>query len=550
MKSALLLAFVLVSFVAVSQKLPLEYHFSKDGRRLARGGSLNTGLYDLSTFKTVELDFEQENYWQLLTNNYDSETPIAASLKYDGNFIGDIGVRFRGHSSYFTIKKSQKKSFKLDIDFISDSLRLRGYKNLRLNNAHQDPSFMREVLYSQLASEYMPMAKVNYVNLFINGQDWGVYVNSQHQDKTFLKEWYLTNDGAFFRANNDNLTRSSAWYQNAGLKYLGETAIFYREFYSLKSSDIEQPWQKLARICEILTEENNNDLAFIEKYIDVDQALWFLASENIFMDDDSYVHKGAMDYLIYIEAETGQANLVEYDGNTIMQFGEGNRVLWNPFKNSNNSDYPLLYKLLNIPKFKQRYLAHYRTILDETMTLETVKPFIDSLDNLIRKEVLKDTKKIYSYNDYLKSLENLKEFVVERKAFLNSDAQVKQMAPRITRTEYFNHNREMDAPPFIDEPVIINAWISEDVPVKKVNLYYSDKMVGNFKIISMFDDGMHNDEDVGDGIYGVELPGFREEGLVRYYIEAMADTESQSVSYSPAKAENEVYVFTVRDKSF
>lgn len=143
----ILLLFCLLNVCALrAQNLPLEFHYSEDGQRLLRGGKTNTGLYDLTEIKTVELIFQQSNYWKQLRDNYETETPIVATLIYDDIVIGEVGVRFRGHSSYAETYTSDKKSFKIDVDFVNDGLRVEGYKNLRFNNAHEDPSFMRVTL--------------------------------------------------------------------------------------------------------------------------------------------------------------------------------------------------------------------------------------------------------------------------------------------------------------------------------------------------------------------------------------------------------------------
>ena len=66
-------------------------------------------LYDVDTVRTLELTFHQRNWWQQLTNNYSSKTYIKADLKVGSVTYKDVGVRFRGNSSYKAIGSSQKK---------------------------------------------------------------------------------------------------------------------------------------------------------------------------------------------------------------------------------------------------------------------------------------------------------------------------------------------------------------------------------------------------------------------------------------------------------
>ncbi len=78
------------------------------------------------------------------------------------------------------------------------------YKTLNLLNSHEDPSFLHTVLYSWIARSYIPAPKANLVRVVINGESWGVYVNAQQFDKTFLAENGVTGSGG--RAGRSGVT--------------------------------------------------------------------------------------------------------------------------------------------------------------------------------------------------------------------------------------------------------------------------------------------------------------------------------------------------------
>src|SRR5206468_3810245 len=100
-------------------------------------------------------------------------------LTVDGKKYSNVGVRFRGTSSYFTVGAGYKRSFNVSLDFVNRKQRLHGYKTLNLLNSHDDPSFLSTVLYSHIARKYIPTPKANLVKVVINGESWGVYVNAQ-----------------------------------------------------------------------------------------------------------------------------------------------------------------------------------------------------------------------------------------------------------------------------------------------------------------------------------------------------------------------------------
>lgn len=72
---------------------------------------------------------------------------------------------------------------------------IEGYNSLNLLNSHEDPTYLRSVLYLQAARDLLPAAKANFVRVVINGEHWGVYSNVQQVDKSFLQEWFKTKDG-------------------------------------------------------------------------------------------------------------------------------------------------------------------------------------------------------------------------------------------------------------------------------------------------------------------------------------------------------------------
>jgi hypothetical protein len=142
-----------------AQNLPDQQYFSEDGRLLITGGRPGTGLYDEEKILEIRLYFDQPNYWQLMTTNYQTKTDLPAQMVVEGVSYDSVGVRFKGQTSYFA-NNSQKKSFNISLDFALPDQRLMGYKTLNLNNSFQDASFMREMVYYHELRKHSPAAKV------------------------------------------------------------------------------------------------------------------------------------------------------------------------------------------------------------------------------------------------------------------------------------------------------------------------------------------------------------------------------------------------------
>ena len=92
--------------------------------------------------------------------------------------------------------RGSKRSLNLSFDFVDDKQALHGYRTLNLLNANGDPTFLRAVLYSEIARAYIPAPQVNFMRVVINGESWGVYVNAQQFNKDFLREYFATEKGA------------------------------------------------------------------------------------------------------------------------------------------------------------------------------------------------------------------------------------------------------------------------------------------------------------------------------------------------------------------
>lgn len=543
---------IIVVFIAdiKSQNLPSQWHTSADGRTLVAGDQLSDGLYDESVVEEIRLYFPQSNYWNLLTSYYNSKTDIPATLKYKGESFDSVGVRFKGQTSYF-MNNTQKKSFNISMDYVRDDQKLEGYKTLNLNNSWTDASFMREVLYYRLIRKHSPAAKANFVRLYINDQDWGIYQNVQQLNKDFLEEWYENNDGVNIRADVPDGTSTGPggpggqWGDGtAGINYLGTDTAAYQKYYTLKSSDRSDPWQQLIKACNILNNSGTNLETEAPKAFDIDKILWHLACEIAFGDDDSYVYKGKMDYYIYQDAVTNRWATYDYDANSTLLTAH---VSWSPFYNANKVNYPLLNKLLAVPAFRQRYLAHMRTIINELFDESKVNALIDAYDGLIRSGVFADTKKGTSNTAYTNELNVLKNFIKNRKAYLLSNSEVKAASP-----VFYDVNYSVDGslPDQIseDDQVLITANVGFGAGIQSVFLHYAEGFSGTFTLTSMNDNGSNGDQTAGDGTYSVLLPKFNTGTMVKYYVEAVGNDTPKSRTYFPAGAEHQVYFFNVEPK--
>lgn len=404
-------------------------------------------LYDSKTLRTVFLEFEDADWEKELAEFFHTDVDVPAKLLVDGKTLNDVGVHFRGASSFFMVGEGRKRSLNLSLDYVHDEQRLGGYRTLNLLNSHEDPTFLRTVLYCQIARNYLPAPKANFMRVVINGESWGIYVNSQQFNKEFVKDWFGTTKGARWKVQGSPRGRG-------GLEYLGETAASYQKIYSIKSKDDPKSWAALIRLCKTLNQTPASELEkALEPMLDVDGALKFLALENVFINDDGYWIRSS-DYNIYLD-EKGRFHILPHDVNETFSLpggpgfgggpgGGGGRggggggprikgVELDPLVAANDASKPLLSKLLAVSSLRKRYLGYVREIASQWLDWNKLNPLIQQFAALIGPDIKTDTRKLDPTEEFTRGIAStseeetgpgprrpisLKNFVEQRRTFL------------------------------------------------------------------------------------------------------------------------------------
>jgi spore coat protein CotH len=265
-------------------------------------------LYDPAVMRTIFLDFENKKDWEAeMADFYKSDVEIPATLTVDGKKYPNVGVHFRGMSSFFSVAPGYKRSLNISLDFGDPKQRLYGSKTLNLLNSNDDPTFMHTVLYSHIARAYIPAPKANYMKVVINGESWGVYVNAQQFNKDFLQENYQTGKGARWKVKGSP-------GGGGGLDYVGDKIDDYKRRYDIKSKDDEADWKALILLCKTLSTTPPDKLeAALAPMLDIDEALKFLALDCALINGDGYWVR-ASDYSIYRDPK-GKFHVIPHDMN-------------------------------------------------------------------------------------------------------------------------------------------------------------------------------------------------------------------------------------------
>jgi hypothetical protein len=393
-----------------------------------------TDLYDTGVLRTLFLQFESDDWEQELAAFHHSDVDVPATLIVDGRSYTGVGVHFRGQSSFMMVPAGHKRSLNVSLDFTDRKQALGGYRTLNLLNAHGDPSFLRAALYQHIASQYLPVPRVNFVRLVINGESWGVYVNTQQFNKDLTQQLFGSRAGARWKVPGNPGA-------DGGLNYLGEDLAEYRKRYEIKSADDPRAWAALVQLTRVLDQTPPEKLErALAPLLDIEGALKFLALENALINSDGYWIR-ASDYSLYRDPQ-GRFHLIPHDTNETFQVPEGPGrgggaagigVDLDPLAGADNPRRPLLSKLLAVPALRARYLRQLRQIAARSMDWSKLEPVIARYRKLIAAEVGRDTRKLHSTEAFQTSVTqdeqesgprgprvrlSLKRFIEQRRAFL------------------------------------------------------------------------------------------------------------------------------------
>lgn len=453
-----------------------EREATKPGPRVSLADVVSkpdVALYDPNHLRTIFLNFEDKDWEVEMADFYRTDVNVPATLIADGKTYPNVGVQFRGMSSFFTVGEGQKRSLNVSLDLVDSKQRLNGYKTLNLLNSHEDPTFLHTVLYFDIARHYLAAPKANFVKVVINGESWGVFVNAQQFNKEFLADNYKSTKGTRWKVRGSPGGRG-------GLEYIGDKIDDYKARYEIKSEDNDKAWKGLIELCKTLNETPLEQLEEkLKPILDVDGALWFLALENALINNDGYWIR-ASDYCLFRD-DKGLFHIIPHDANETFQSamgpgfggfgppggpgggrpnggpdgglgGRGSRgpggggpggggVELDPLVGLTDASKPLRSRLLAVPSLKAKYLAHVRTIANEWLDWEKLQPLVEQYRTVIEKEIEADTRKLSSFAAFQRSVsgeiepapvgrrpvQTLRSFADQRRKFLLNHPEIKKL---------------------------------------------------------------------------------------------------------------------------
>jgi spore coat protein CotH len=419
---------------------------AKPGAKLSPADVKSGGtapLFDPNTLRTFFLQFENSDWEKEMEDFYRTDVDVPATLIVDGKTYKDVGVHFRGNTSFAMVPAGKKRSMNVSLDYAHKDQTLLGYRGFNLLNASEDADFLHNVLFSEMSRAYIAAPKANFARVAINGESWGIYVNIQHFNKDFTRDFFKSEKGTRWKVPGPN--------QRGGLAYLGDNPDSYKSTYTIKSKDKPEAWKALIALCKTLNQEPAKTIqSALAPMLDIEEVLKFLALDLISVNGDGFWSRQS-DYSLYLD-EKGKFHLISCDTNEAFGeggggpgmggFGGGGRGMrggggfggggfggmmmggggtsLDPLINADNSQQPLAYKLLSVPELRAKYLEIVRDIAEKWLDWERLGPIAKRYHDLIADDIKADTRKLYSTEAFDSGLKTIESFAKARRTYLLS----------------------------------------------------------------------------------------------------------------------------------
>lgn len=442
--------------------------------------------------------------------------------------IENIGFRLRGNTS----RHSQKKSFKVSFNTFEQGRKYYGLEKMNLNGEHNDPSITRAKICWDILSEFeIPAPRSNHIELFINDNYYGLYLNVEHIDEEFAESRFGNKDGNLYKC---------LW--PADLNYLGDDPELYkfesygRRAYDLKTNTTEDDYTDFATFIDVLNNTPDNEFACeIRKVFNLEDYFKVIAADIITGNWDGYIYNKNNFYL-YHNTETDKFEYISYDlDNTLgidwigRDWGDRNIYDW---EQHGNQVRPLYTRIMNIPELKDQYSFYMNMLISEITKTEIIFPKIETIKSMISSYVENDPYYPldygYTYQDFLNSFDQavgghvaygIKPYFETRNNSASQQLVLNDITPIV---KYMQYNL-----PVINVNLEVAAYVEDNNTNPNVEIIYS-KNGGANNSIEMFDDGMHNDGEAGDSFYGNSISAITSSGTIDFQIKAY-DNYSNSV---------------------
>lgn len=279
-------------------------------------------IFQEDTVNEINIEIDEADWQDMLENPLEEEYH-KANITINGETVGNVAIRTKGNNSLTSVANSDsdRYSFKLDFDYYDDNGNYYGLKKLCLNNNYSDNSSMREYIAYQIMGEMgLDVPECAYSHITVNGEEWGLYLAVEPVDEVFLAAHFADATGDLYKPEGVGGT-------GADLVYNGGDISAYTGL-NLKTNLNSSDGKEILALMQALEDGEG-----LEKVLDVEKALKYIAANVALANFDSYL--GNTTHNFYLYEENGRFTIIPWDMNLAFGgFGGGEVDIYEPTKQS------------------------------------------------------------------------------------------------------------------------------------------------------------------------------------------------------------------------
>ncbi len=413
-------------------------------------------LFDTSRVHSISIEMTD---WDDFIKNAAAKQYRNCTITIDGERFENIAIRTKGGSSLEDVSTQEngKYSLKIEFDHNDKGVTYHGLDKLSLNNMIFDKTYMKDYVTYQMmtkAGVVSPLTSYSYVT--VNGQEYGLYLNIEGIEDSFLRRNYGLSSGALYKpeeggnekdneesTDNDGNSETGTYedidFENidwdslseeelkeyedlwmegdeaAGdavcLKYIDDKIESYHDIFSTAKTKVKKSDKKrLIRSLQILSSRKAGDAVDAEKVIN------YFVVHNFVSNDDGYTSKNVHNYYLY--EQNGKLSMIPWDYNlafgTMGEHNESeviNQSMDTLLTDEEVSARPMFGWIVNDEKYKELYHQYYQQFITTQIDSGDVDKLIDETAALLRPYIEKDPKKFYTADTFDDAVSALKKYV-------------------------------------------------------------------------------------------------------------------------------------------
>ena len=188
--------------------------------------------------------------------------------------------------------EGRKRSLNLSFDFADGEAGVQRLQDAQPAQRQAIRAFCARCSTPRSPAHYVPTPKMNYMRVVINGESWGLYLNTAAVQQGLPARLFQVRRRA--RAGRRPAARAAG-----GINYLGDDSPHYKRFYEITSKGRSEGLGRSDQRVQGAQQTPPDKLeAALAPIFDIDGALKFLAVEVALVNTDGYWTR-ASDYSLY-----------------------------------------------------------------------------------------------------------------------------------------------------------------------------------------------------------------------------------------------------------